>query len=133
MPTHTRFLSRLIGLYCVIVSLSMATHRAGTIEAVNALIRNPSLLLITGVITLLAGLAMVLSHNSWSGGAVTVIVTLTGWIALFKGLLLISLSPQGEVGFIDGLHYEQYFYFYMAFMLVIGVWLTWAGFRRRFS
>ena len=38
MSLRTLFLSRLIGLYCVLVALSMMTRRQATLEAVTALL-----------------------------------------------------------------------------------------------
>ena len=74
----TVFLGKLIVLYCLIAALVLMTHKQRTVETVKALIRNPPLLLIVEVIALIAGLAMVLGHNIWSGGALPVIVTLIG-------------------------------------------------------
>jgi hypothetical protein len=45
-------------------------------ESPTAFVRNPPLLLIFSMVWLIAGLAMVLGHNIWSGGALPVIVTL---------------------------------------------------------
>ena len=46
--SHTRFLSRLIGLYSVLASLSMFMHKQATVATVNALIHNPPVLIIAG-------------------------------------------------------------------------------------
>ena len=91
MSPRTIFLSRLIGLYCILVALSMITRRQATLESVTRLFRNPSIILLTAVITLAAGLAMVLAHNIWSGGALAVVVTLVGWITLIKSLFFLFL------------------------------------------
>ena len=37
MSPLTTFLSRLIGLFCIIISVSMVAHRHATIETVTAL------------------------------------------------------------------------------------------------
>jgi len=88
------------------------------------------MMLILGVITLAAGLAMVLAHNVWSGGALVVIVTLVGWITLIKSLLFLFLPAEMEAGFFMGqLHYQQLFYVYGAFSLALGIYLTYGGFR----
>jgi hypothetical protein len=55
MSPRTLFLSRLIGLYCILVALSMMTRRQATVETVTALLQNPSMMLIVGIITLAAG------------------------------------------------------------------------------
>jgi hypothetical protein len=107
MSPRTLFLSRLIGLYCILGALSMITHRQATLESVTALLYNPSLIFIVGVFTLAAGLAMVLAHNIWSGGAQVVIVTLVGWITLIKSLFFLFLPPEMEAGlFLGPLHYQ---------------------------
>ena len=129
MSPRTLFLSRLIGLYCILVALSMMSRRQATVEAVTALLQNPSLMFIVGVITLAAGLAMVLAHNIWSGGALVVVVTVVGWMTLTKSLLFLFLPPEVEAGlFLGQLHYQQLFYLYGAFSLVLGLYLTYRGF-----
>ena len=90
MPPCTVFLSRLIGLYCILASLAMAAHRQPTVETMTALIHTPAVLFLAGIIALLAGLAMVLGHNVWSGGALPVVVTLVGWVTLIRGLSFCS-------------------------------------------
>jgi len=129
MSPRTTFLSKLIGLYCLLAALAMVSHKQATVETVNALVHNPALLLIVSVITLVAGLAIVLGHNVWSGGVLPVIVTLVGWLTLIKGLVFLFLPPETAVGFFGGLHYEQCFYLYAAISLLFGVYLTYGGFR----
>ena len=132
MSPRTIFLSRLIGLYCIVVALSMMTRRQATVETVTALLQNPSMMLIVGIITLAAGLAVVVAHNIWSGGALAVVVTLVGWITLIKSLFFLFLPPEMEAGlFLRQLHYQQLFYLYGAFSLVLGVYLTYGGFKSR--
>ena len=110
MSPRTLFLSRLIGLYCILVAMSMITRRQATLESVTALLHNPSMILILGVITLAAGLAMVLAHNIWSGGGLAVVVTLVGWITLIKSLLFLFLPPEVEAGFfLRQLHHQETF------------------------
>ena len=128
-PTRTLFLSRLIGLYCLLVGLSMMSHKQLTIEAVTALLQNPSLTLLLGLMTLGASLAMVLAHNLWWSGPLALIITLIGWLALIKSLLFLFLSPAIEARFFLGqLHYQQFFYDYAAVSIALGVYLTYAGF-----
>jgi len=132
MSPRTLFLSRLIGLYCIFLALSLITRRQVTLETVTNLLQSPSMMLILGVITLTAGLAMVLAHNVWSGGALAVIVTLVGWITLIKSLLFLFLPPEMEAGlFLGWLHYQQLFYVYGAISFVLGVYLTYGGFTSR--
>jgi putative exporter of polyketide antibiotics len=132
MSSRTLFLSRLIGLYCILVALSMITRKQATLESATAVLRDPSMMFVLGAITLVAGLAMVLAHNIWSGGALTVIVTLVGWITLVKSLFFLFLPPEMEARlFLEQLHYRQLFYMYTAISLVLGVYLTYGGFKSR--
>jgi hypothetical protein len=125
MSPRTLFISRLIGLYCIVIGLSMMTRRQASVETVTALLQNSSMMLIIGIITLAAGLAVVLTHNIWSGGAFVIVVTLVGWITLIKSLFFLFLPPEMEAGlFLGQLHYRQLFYLYTAISLVLGVYLT---------
>ena len=131
MSSLTTFLSRMIGLFSILISVSMVAHRRATVETVTALVHSPPLLLIVGMIGLIAGLAIVLGHNVWSGGVLPVIVTLVGWLILFRGLLLLFLPPEAAVALLGRLHFEQFLYAYVAVSFVIGVYLTYAGFSSK--
>ena len=128
-PLHTLFLSRLIGLYCLLVGLSMVSHKQQTLEAIAALLQNPSLTLLLGLVTLGASLAIILAHNLWWSGPLALIITLIGWLSLIKSLLLLFLSPAMESRFVLGqLHYQRFFYDYAAVSIALGIFLTYVGF-----
>jgi hypothetical protein len=124
----TAFLAKLIGLYCIILALAMMAHKQSTIETIKALIRNPPLLLFVEVIALIAGLAMVLGHNIWSGGALTVIVTLLGWVITIRAVVLLALSEDAKLNLIKALRYEEWFHLYMGAILILGIYMTFASF-----
>jgi hypothetical protein len=129
MSPRTVFLARLIGLFAILLSVSELVHKQAMVETAAALVRDRPLLLMLSMLGLLAGLAMVLAHNVWSGGALAVVVTLFGWILLIRGALLLFLSPDAVAGMIDFFHFEQLFYVYAGITLVLGLYLSWAGFR----
>lgn len=132
MSPRTIFLSRLVGLYCILAALSMMIRKETIVETVTMLLHNSPLMFIVGILTLAGGLAMVLAHNLWSGGAMAVVVTLVGWLTLVKGLLFLFLPPEVEAEFfLSKLHYEQLFYVYAAISLVLGAYLTYGGFASR--
>ena len=128
MLPHTIFLSRLIGLFALIVSIAEMMHKAAMVETASELANAPPLLFIAGIFTLLAGLAMVLSHNLWTGGVTTVVVTIIGWVMLVRGIVLVFISPGGAAGIFEALHFGQLYYFYVAIPLLLGLYLTFAGF-----
>jgi hypothetical protein len=110
----------------------MLTHRQATIDLVAALLHNQPFMFIMGLIATATGLAIILGHNVWSGGALPAVVTLVGWVTLAKGVLFLFLSPDAEAGFfLDTLHYEQLFYVYSSISLVLGIYLVYASMRPR--
>jgi len=108
----TIFLAKLIGLYCVLFGLVMVAQKEAMLDIVAALMRNGPVLLIVEVIAVTAGLAIVIGHNVWSGGALPVLVTLPGWIMLIRGVMLLFLSPQGKIRFFEMFRFAELFYLY---------------------
>ena len=134
MLPRTIYLSRLFGLSCILVALPMMFHKQAVVEMVTGLLRNPPEMFLTGVLTLVAGLAMVLAHNIWSGGVLPVVVTIFGWLTLIKGFMFLLLFTGDAAGlYLGTLHYSQFFYLYMAICLVLGAYLTWGGFAAKSS
>jgi hypothetical protein len=108
----------------------MFAHAQVTMEIMKAIIQNRPLLFIAGLLGMTAGLAIVLSHNVWSGGVLPIVVTLFGWASLIKGMLLLLLSPETESRvFIVGLGYEQHPNLFAAFALLLGVYMAYSGFN----
>ena len=128
MSPLTIFLAKLLGLYCIIAALAMMTRKQSAVATVRGLIASPPLLLLVEVIGLAGGLAMILGHNIWSGGALPVIVTLVGWLMAIRGAVLLALSPSATMKLFEALRYEQLFYVYMGATLILGLYLTYAGF-----
>ena len=80
----------------------------------------------------LAGLAMVLAHNVWSKCPVVVIVTLLGWLTLIKGILYLLLPAKWLEGFFQSvLNCGACLYSVTAFLLVLGAYLTYEGFKSK--
>ena len=71
---------------------------------------------------------MILAHNRWPGGVPTVVVTLLGWLTLFKGLLFVVLPPGQIAAFYESLGYQQYDPYFLSFSTLIGAYLSYAGF-----
>lgn len=129
MP-HTKFLGKLIGLFALLVSVSIATHKEDTLATVTAIVQDPATLMVLGFIGLAAGLAMVLSHNVWKGGLLPVLVTLAGWVILIRGVALLALPESVVKNILYMADYRQLFYVYCACAFVFGVYMTAASFKR---
>ena len=85
-------------------------------------------MLIAGVFTLFGGLAMVLLHNYWSGGALPVIITLIGWLTLIKAVVLVALPSNKLVALYGGVS-PTHILISGALTLLLGIYLAAAGFR----
>ena len=129
MSPRTVFLARLIGVFAVLLSVSEFAHKTATVETAAALVRDRPLLFVLAMLGLLAGLAMVLAHNVWSGGALPVVVTLFGWILLLRSAVLLFLPGDAIVRMMDFFRFEQLFYLYAAITLLLGLYLTYAAFK----
>lgn len=125
----TRYLAKLAGLSIVLTVLALIVNKPASIAVLNALFNDPPLMFITGVFTMMIGLAVVLGHNRWSGGLLPVLVTIYGWIAVIKGATFVWVPPPAQVAFYQGMHFEQYFYAYLIGSLVPATYLIVAGFR----
>ena len=129
MSTRTIFLAKLIGMTLVGISLAMLTQRDATVATATAMIHQPAFMLIFGMIALVAGLAIVLSHNLWSGGLLPVVVTIFGWVILIRGLLLLFLPQATITAVFDKVHFADFFSVYVGGLLLVGLGLAVAGFR----
>ena len=130
MRPLTIFLSRLLGLLMLVVSLAMFLHRQAMAETASLVVHDRPLLFILGLITLVAGLAMVLAHNIWSGGALPIVITLFGWITLIRGLILLLAPPDALVSLVESIDFEKFFDVPAAITFILGLYLTYMGFRR---
>ena len=128
MSSLTIFLAKFFGLYCIVVALAMTIRKQSTVATIQAMLRDPPLLLFVEVVGLAAGLAMIVGHNIWSGGALPVVITLFGWVLAIRSAGLLALSPAALSKLLEAMRYEELFYLYMGATLVLGLYLTYAGF-----
>jgi hypothetical protein len=133
MDVSTVFLSRLIGLAALILGAVMLFDKPPIISAVDLAAEDHTALLVLGAGGVIAGLAIVLTHNLWRRGPCALVVTLIGWFMVIRGALLIFLPTGFLLRLADASQFADYFYLYAAVPLAIGVYLTWQGFipRRR--
>jgi hypothetical protein len=104
--------------------------KGSSIEMMISMVRNPELLFVLGILGMTAGLSIILVHNVWSGGTLPVMVTLVGWTAALKGITLMVFAAMGlGSAILDALQYGRFFYLYMGFAALLGLYLAISGFR----
>lgn len=127
MSRTTIYLSRLIGLFVIaFVACLFLNH-----EFANLLFTDRALLLMLSMLAVAAGLAIVLSHNVWSGGVLTVVVTLVGWLVLLKGIAVLIVPDVSMIALFDALHVQEHLDLFLIVPLVLGLYLTYSGFKTR--
>jgi hypothetical protein len=84
------FTARLIGPLFVAIGLGILINAPFYVGAVVEAVHSPTLVYLSGVATLLAGLAVVNTHRAWTADW-RVIVTILGWIFVIAGILRIVL------------------------------------------
>lgn len=126
--TLTIFLARLIGFYCVVVTLAMLLRWREAVATITAIINDPGAMMMSGVIALAGGLAVILGHNIWHGGWLAIAVTCIGWGMVAKGAKLLLLSNAQIKSYYKSLHYERFFTLYMGVTLLLGLALLWGSF-----
>jgi len=130
MKHRTSFVGWLLGLFFVLVSLSMTANKDGTIQTVTALAHDAPVVFTLGLILVAAGIAMILSLVPWSGGALHVVVGIIGALTLIKGLFFLDTPPKLTLAIVLwGPFYEQFYYLDMAVMFVLGVYLMFLAAR----
>ena len=132
MTFRTLFLSRLLGLFFLICGLAMLAHQNVSTGALETLPSNRLAVLGISSLIMLAGLSMVLTHNVWSKPPLVFIVTLLGWLTLIKGVVYLLLPASWMAALLLGtLDCRAYWYFAAAFLLMLGAYLTYEGFKSK--
>ena len=128
MSQLTIFLARSIGVFTVLLVVGFLVRGGAAIEAT---VEDEAVMISYATISLAMGVAMVVGHNVWSGGALPVVVTLVGWLILAKGFLLLVLAPDEMTAMVRRMGYAEHYRLLLTPALILGLYLTWAGFSSR--
>jgi hypothetical protein len=124
MSPVTIFLGKFLGLsYFLTCVVCMARPKA-TLDAANSMAKDTGLLLVSGIFTMAAGVAVVIGHNIWSGGALPMAVTVLGWMMLVKGIALMAMPPRMLVASYSFLNSPQRFRLLMVPATIFSAWMT---------
>lgn len=90
------------------------------------LIENTSYLILGGFLAIIIGLLIVDNHNYWVKNW-TVVITIIGWIALLKGILLLAFPTLSKI--YKPLFKSENFYKILGpLVLIFGLLFTYLGF-----
>lgn len=102
----------------------MNVHRIKTM--LNEISRTPFLFM-TGILALLMGLLIVVSHNIWVADW-RVIITILGWLILVKGIVRLFLPEFAFRMMISFVQNIVVFYVTDIILLGLGIYLSYVGF-----
>ena len=91
--TTSIFLAKLIGPFALALGLALVFQGTGFRAFASEFMASPALIFLSGVITLPAGLAIVLTHNVWTPDW-RVVVTIVGWLAVVTGAIRMIFPQQ---------------------------------------
>jgi len=96
----SRSLARLMGPILLVIGIGMAfglmMEGAGYSSVLREFIANRALIFLTGILTLLAGVAIINVHNVWVPDW-RVIVTVLGWLLVLRGIMLLVFPLTVQV------------------------------------
>ena len=121
----TMILAQALGLILFIVGIGMLTRRKFVSEAIENAVQNPGTLFLMGIVALIIGALMVTTQAAWYGWQI--VITLIGWVALLKGLLII-LFPGSMATLYRKCAKPDMIVIWGMLVTIIGLFLVWAGF-----
>jgi hypothetical protein len=123
----SRYIAKLLGPFLVAVGAGLFLN-AGTFQAMaEEFLRSNALIFLSGLIALVAGLAIVIAHNVWVADW-RVIITVFGWLSAIGGVVRI-VFPQAAQS-IGGamLAYPSLVFGAWVVVTALGVWLCVMGY-----
>jgi hypothetical protein len=87
------FLAKLIGPVALVAAVSLFLNRTAYRAMAMEFMRSPALIYLSGLLTMTAGVAIVLAHNRWAL-AWPLLITIFGWLATVGGAVRIALPQQ---------------------------------------
>jgi len=86
----SKTIAGLIGPTLVAIGAAILLNLGSFAEMVKQIAEDPGLIFLSGVLLLVAGIAILRVHNIWTGGW-PVVVTVLGWLAVVGGLMRMFL------------------------------------------
>lgn len=116
------FLGRALGVYLLIISLSMLFNPRVFYNTFQQWSQQPGVITLTAFISIMLGILMVLVHNVWTLDW-RIVVTLIAWLILIKGIVRLNF-PHAVPKTMT--YFEQHHFAYYglaAFCLLVAIFL----------
>jgi hypothetical protein len=124
----TLFLAKVFGLYLLVMGLLMPLRRKELSAMIEALADNRPLVFLVGVLVLILGLVLVVSHNVWIAGW-PLVITVLAWLVLIKALAYLVLPFEVTARLVLWFNRPAWFTIGGALWAALGLFLVGKGFQ----
>lgn len=123
----SRFLSRVLGIYLIVLCAAILINRETFVANVIMFTQDPPVVFITGFFTLVIGTLMIVSHNIWRFDW-RVLITIISWLAFIKGVVIV-ISPIHIARFTNYFIFNStYIYAACAGYIILAIIFCYKGF-----
>lgn len=121
----SNYLAEIWGISMIVVSLALLIKERHIKTIFSAILTDTGMFL-SGVLSFMIGLAMVLAHNTWVNSWTT-IITIIGWITLLKGVGRLFM-PEKCIVMIKKLENATFLPYLLIAAVFVGLIITYLGF-----
>lgn len=121
------FLAKLMGLYLVIISISVLINKNRMKSVIAELMKNSALQFVMGLNLLIIGLLLIISHNLWVSSW-PIIITIIAWAVFIKGVLNVTFPNLAQRMTKPFLQSQSIPYFAILINFLLGIYLCYYGF-----
>lgn len=121
------FLAKLMGIYMLIIAGFWLVWKDRMDKSIREIISSRGLIIFSGLITMIAGLAIVIGHPIWAYSWV-VLITLLGYMMIFQGIARLIVPERVQDRVTTLLNSSNGYLIVTAVLIVFGIFLTYHGF-----
>lgn len=121
------FLAKLIGPVLIVIGVGLLLKQTEFREMATDFLSSRALIFVSGLLTLVTGLAIVLTHNVWEFNW-PVIITILGWLSVFGGVFRILFPDSVQSMGTSMLDKPAMMTVSGAIQIALGLWLCFVGY-----
>ncbi len=122
------FIARLTGPLLVVIGIGVLLNPSNYLAMIAEAAHSPTLIYISGLLTLPLGLAILNLHRAWTADW-RVVITVLGWLLLIGGVIRIVLPQFTATLAISLYSTSTALAVFAVIMLVLGGFLSFEGYR----
>lgn len=121
------FLAKLMGIYMLIMAGSWLICKDRMDKSIREVISSRGLIIFSGLVSMIAGLAIVIGHPIWAYNW-TVLITLLGYLMIVQGIARLIIPERVQDRVTRLLNSSNGYLIVIGVLIVFGIFLTFHGF-----